>query len=46
MPNRIRQAVLAELLQQAIAPPEAEVNADGTAKTPHIVIERRGKASG
>jgi hypothetical protein len=45
-PGRIRQAVLADLLQQLIAPPQAEVNATGAAKTPHIVIERRGKASG
>jgi len=45
-PERIRQTVLADLLQQVIEPAKAETNFAGVDKKPHIKIERKGKASG
>ncbi|HNE21383.1 MAG TPA: hypothetical protein PLF85_16820, partial [Turneriella sp.] len=46
-PDRIRQAVLADLLQKEIAlGPKTETNFAGEDKKPHIKIERKGNASG
>ena len=45
-PERIRQTVLADLLQQVITSTEPEVNFAKTAENQQIKIERKGKTSG